>query len=174
MSLLIPLKPLTRLVSGAGRSVGIYLTVNLRHTTHNPSSDMDAVGLSVHPRVKAKIVDLVNKGVTNAGFDTCLREEVDKIVQELGIKVDSVDSRFYPNAQTIRNLRAQALKEYRLNAIDQEAVRLLMAQYAADNPADTYFFRPYTRDGHSRLLLFIQTASQRRLLERCAHIVCSL
>jgi hypothetical protein len=155
---------------------GIYLTLHLRHTTHDPSCDTDAIGLSVHPLVKAKIVELVSKGVSHLAFDTILREETEKIVRELGesVKVDTkaqIDSRFYPSAQTIRNLRGQALKEWCLNYIDQEAVRMMMEQYQADNPHDTFIFRPYQTDGQSRLLLFIQTAEQRRLLGRYAHLL---
>lgn len=151
------------------KHAGIYLKVYPRHTSHDPASDMDAVGLSVHPRVKAKIIELVNDGVNKLAFDKQLAREIDVIVKELGVNVNGqIDSRFYPSPQTIRNLRAQALKEWRLNSIDQQAVKMMMEAYQAKNPSDTFIYRPYKRDGESKLLLFIQTAEQKRLLRRYA------
>jgi hypothetical protein len=153
--------------------VGIYVTVLLRHTTHNPATDMDAIGLSVHPLVKAKIIQLVNDGVNKVAFSTMLLRETDTIVQQLGVTVQGrVDTRFYPTDQTIRNLRAQALKAWRLNTIDQEAVRMMMEQCQAKNPRDTFVFRPYKRGGESKMLAFIQTADQKRMLRRYVCMSC--
>ena len=148
--------------------VGIYLTIHLLHTTHDPTSDMDAISLSVDPRVKAKIIELVNDGVKKEGFNNTLQREVDAIIAKLGIPVDGrVDARFYPSPQTIRNLRAQAVKALRLDAVDQVAVREMLETLQANNPQDTYLFRPYQRaGGDSKLQVFVQTASQKRMLLR--------
>jgi hypothetical protein len=129
---------------------------------------MDAIGLSVHPRVKAKIIELVKDGVKKEGFNNMLQREVDIIVSDLAAVVNGrVDARFYPSPQTVRNLRAQAVKALRLNSVDQVAVCQMLEALQTSNPQDTYVFRPYQREGgDSKLQVFIQTASQKRLLQR--------
>jgi hypothetical protein len=142
----------------------------MHHSTHNPDDDVDALGLSIDPLIKEKVVELVHMGLVGVNFQRELSKAVVSIATELGIEIDSVDTRFYPTEQTLRNVRRNALDAGRLSTIDQEACRLLVEKLSIENPHNHYVFRPFKKD-ESKIMVFMQTQEQQRLLLRYHHAV---
>ncbi|KXZ51760.1 hypothetical protein GPECTOR_11g204 [Gonium pectorale] len=122
---------------GADRSGGaanaipttVYITMDLRHTGHQPLSPVDLLSQPVHPDVAAKVRELSQLGMTFNAMQPQVTAFATDLALRLGVEPNRLDARFFPRDEVLRNMMARAVREQRIHKIDQGAVRLLAVDH---------------------------------------------
>lgn len=98
------------------RLIAVYLKVILTHTGHDPTAATDGLGLPLLPEIKAEVKKLVEKRVPMGKLREEIRGAAEKLMVQLGLQVESIskqDRRFFPDAQTLRNIKREVLRDSR-------------------------------------------------------------
>lgn len=158
-------------------STFIHIKIPLVEAHQNHSIDMGCCfGRQIHPKVRAKIQELVGMGIASAPYvKRALKQYVltDLCAKDLQ-KPYEEDQAYFPSNSTIHNHIHLALVAGRYSAVDQENVEKKVAKWKEEDHGDRFFFRKCTtgQDGTSHQYLFVhQHEKQARLLQRYGDMV---
>ena len=111
----------------------------------HPTGEAAGYSQKLNPFISQKISEMVSCGITDtAEVKRALKYHVDHfLAKELGMHPEPNDRSFYPLNDDIRNHIHKAKRALDLSKLDQENMRLKIANWK-EHPKASYHFRPYS------------------------------